>query len=141
MASHPGATVTSQTDGLIDRLRHCREQLSVARTDLAETIETYGWATRRYESAASRARTTATAWSHTRGRWEATSQALRRQFVDAVACAERLRLERLEVSSAAKLLRMEIESIEHEMVGLAQQIGTLVDLEMKLGEGTTRPAC
>ncbi|HVK37939.1 MAG TPA: hypothetical protein VNA88_05370 [Candidatus Kapabacteria bacterium] len=124
------ADIIRDTDGVIARLRLCRDQLSAARTDLAEAIAACGWATRRYESAATRAQSAATAWSHTHGRWQATSRALRRQFVDAVTVAERLRKERLEVSTAAKALRSEIELIEHEMVALAQQIGSLVESEL-----------
>lgn len=127
MSAPTRVDISRDTDAVIDRLRICREQLSAARTELAEAMAACGWVTRRYESATSRAQSAATAWSHTKGRWQATTRALRRQFVDAVAIAERLRQERIEVSGVAKQVRTEIELIEHEMLGLARQIGSLAE--------------
>jgi chromosome segregation ATPase len=138
----PGrAELASETDAMINRLRRAREELATARVELTDAIAASTWASQRYESAASKARTAASAWFRTRGRWEATSRALRRQFVDAVISAERLRQERVEVTTVAAMLRREVELIEHEMLGLTRQIGDLVDLEMKLdGQASTLPA-
>jgi hypothetical protein len=134
------AALASETDAVINRLRRCREELSATRVVLAETVAASNWASDRYECAATKARSAASAWYRTRGRWLATNRALRREFVDAVVCAERFRQERQEVSQTAAMLRREVELIELEMLGLTRQIGELVELETKLPDMPQLPA-